>query len=240
MLDRSSLDVISRFKLAVLTRAQEGPRPVSLPRSNRGQKLEAEKAGTALVPKVVDYDGRNHLVHSNAAIERGTARAKRRWAGDPANDSDSESSDSESIKRMRLTEVLAPLSHPLEVLSHPAISKTFKLPCLATLAADLIQLIESEQNTLNHLNKLLAILDGEDAFYLLEENMGLKDDFFAVPEALKRHENTEPDADVVSYLQVSVQRQHEYIKNLTTIRNAVVKTDRYRANLLRWGKEMEW
>ena len=39
----------------------------------------------------------------------------------------------------------------------------------------MIDLIEIEQTNLNWLNKLLQVLNGEDWFYLLEENLGLKD-----------------------------------------------------------------
>lgn len=330
MLDSRSLEVISRFKLAVLTRAHQKDRSADLPTSNRGKKLPASAARNhALTAKVVEYDNLEHLVLTNDVIERSNYRNKRRWAdfygkendgysdlsdGVLESDDDESSDDDEGnpLKKLRLSEILAPLAHPSELVTHPAISKTYKLNCLATMAAELIQLIETEQNTLNDLNKLLQVLDGEDWYYLLEENMGLPeydhgldesvtarkkaqeqaqtqkeeqkdasepkeddknenkritrlssttpdndvtDPFFALPRTLamyekaqqKQMEEMQEDGDelevvqhdLVNYLQVSIQRQFEYIKNLTTIRNGIVKTDRYKRDLLKWGREMQ-
>lgn len=347
MLDSRSLDVISKFKLAILTRAQQKAEPApSLPKSNRGKKLPQMGASShALTSKVVEYGGSNHLVLTNDVIERTNYRNKRRWldfylsqnrkieesSSDSENDhgiddegaddgNDDDEYNESPLKKIRLSEILAPLAHPSELVTHPAISKTFKLTCLQTLALELIDLIEVEQGTLNHLNKLLQVLDGEDWYYLLEENMGLPvydhglddtitaqqkekkeseeaeqaekaklaktepdsvavaadsddnkritrlstaapdgqvqvtDPFFALPETLamyeaiqqKQMEETEEDGDeleslqqdLVSYLQVSIQRQFEYIKNLTTLRNGIVKVDRYKSDLYKWGKEM--
>lgn len=238
--------------------------------------------------------------------------------------------DSNPFKRLKLTEILAPLVHPSEIISHPAILKTYKLTIFNKLASELIELIEIEQVNLNWLNKLLQVLNGEDWFYLLEENLGLptydhglnqfsdddtsngavteegtkedtkskdleeskpeestaatttatesvegevqdlpkritrtaanaqedkdevSDPFFALPESLKTYESyqrqqmedpssdelTSIQEDLVNYLQVSIQRQHEYIKNLTQLRNGLVRTDRLKQDLYKWGKEM--
>lgn len=335
MLDSRTLEVISRFKLAVLTRAHEKTRSADLPTSNRGKKLPASVTRNhALTAKVVEYDSLEHLVLTNDVIERSNYRNKRRWSdfygaqndgyadlsdevlgSDSEDGGSSDDDDANPLKRLKLSEILAPLAHPSELVTHPAISKTFRLNCLATMAADLIQLIETEQNTLNDLNKLLQVLDGEDWYYLLEENMGLPeydhgldesvtvrkkaqeqkeaeqgeqkqdepkeepkeddknenkritrlssttpdndvtDPFFALPRTLavyeaaqqKQLEEMQEDGDeleivlhdLVNYLQVSIQRQYEYIKNLTTIRNGIVKTDRYKRDLLKWGREMQ-
>lgn len=323
MLDSRSLEVISRFKLALLTRSQNTQPALALPVSNRGKKLAASGAKTpALALKVVEYDGANHLVLTNDAIERSNYAKKRRWLDyvraengskddDYSSDEDaaaaSDSDDEHPLQKLSLGEILAPLAHPAELVTHPAISKTYRLGCLATLALDLINLIEVEQNTLNSLNKLLQVLAGEDWFYQLEENMEIpeydhgldeavsakikaqmgtepapeddKDDgengefkrvtrmakvpegkilitdpFFALPKTLalfeaqqqKQLEDAEDDGDelqqiqqdLINYLQVSIQRQHEYVSNLTTIRNGIVKADKYKGELLRWGKEM--
>lgn len=347
MLDSRSLEVISRFKLAILTRAQTQERSSNLPTSNRGKKLPSLAARNhALTPKVVEYAGQDHLVLTNDVIERSNYRNKRRWLdfygpenGQYGDSSDgalaseleddglsSDDDDENPLKRIRISEILAPLTHPAELVTHPAVSKTYKLTCLATMASDLIHLIEVEQNTLNDLNKLLQVLDGEDWFYLLEENMGLPeydhgldesrekesdkgdktgdnsadktgdsqpeqkngkqsedsdkdekpaddnkritrlsssspdnsqnvtDPFFALPKTLAMYEEAQRkqaeelqeggdelelvQQDLVNYLQVSIQRQYEYIQNLTTLRNGVVKADRYKSDLLKWGKEM--
>lgn len=314
MLDTRSLDVISKFKLALLTQAQTSKAAPSLATSNRGKKLPHGSENRHLLSKVVEYEGTNHLVLTNDVIERSNYRNKRRWqdyyqvdtgnsdesesSGSQSDDSDSNEEDENPFKKLHLSEILAPLSHPAELVTHPAISKTYRLPCLTNLASDLIDLIEVEQNTLNHLNKLLQVLDGEDWFYLLEENMGLPvydhglddsvtdkkkledekkekakdaepergvalkeedavvvtDPFFALPETLAKYEafqqkhleeaeaeESEAEGvqqDLVNYLQVSIQRQHEYIKNLTSIRNGIVKADRYKSDLYKWGKEM--
>lgn len=343
MLDEKSIDVISRFKLALLTRSQNPARNDTLPLSNRGRKLpSAESNPQALTPKIVEYDGSHHLVLTNDVIERTNYTNKRRWKdfyrlekrlSGVLLDSDSGNTDSESdselednpLKKIRLSEILAPIAHPSELATHPAILKTYKLTNLSVLAAELIETIEVEQHTLNQYNKLLQVLDGEDWYYQLEENMELPaydhglddslvepaesensketnatsedkenpekhdppalaaeppadaeetefankritraavqpedagevtDPFFALPKSLalfeqqqRRQREEIPDEDefaavqleLVNYLQVSIQRQHEYIKNLSTIRAGLVKADRYKRDLLRWGKDM--
>lgn len=384
MLDGRSLDVISKFKLALLTRAEKSVPHSDLPVSTRGRKLPNRTSSSALTPKIVEYNGDNHLVLTNDAIERSNYRNKRRWLhfystgkqkeelssededSHDENDSGEDNGDGERdgendenpLKKLRLSEILAPLAHPSEVATHPAILKTYKLTCFATLASDLIHSIEIEQNTLNQFNKLLQVLDGEDWFFQLEDNMELPiydhglddsealsansstiagtvgvsseekgegkigattsatttttittttttteplgasatstnngsepisgttdaapekedsptykritrgvaaeekvkitDPFFGLPKSIELfeqqqqkqlEEDEEKDDDPLeilkqdlrNYLQVSIQRQHECIKNLTTIRNGIVKADKYKRDLLRWGKEM--
>lgn len=220
-------------------------------------------------------------------------------------DSSDDEGDENPFKKLKLSEILLPLAHPSEILSHPAILKTFKLNTLNKLAKELIDLIEIEQTNLNWLNKLLQILNGEDWFYLLEDQLGLEkydhglvqddephndtvekvdeqdvksevdenkritrnsitnddvpsnpetqvsDPFFSLPKTLQKYEEFQSKSnldendelslvqeDLVNYLQVGIQRQHEYIKTLTQIRNGIVKVDRYRQDLFKWGKEM--
>ncbi|PSK39240.1 hypothetical protein C7M61_001843 [Candidozyma pseudohaemuli] len=328
MLDNRSLDVISKFKSAVLTKSHESENTATVTSLNRGRKLRQGAKQQSMKTKIVDYDGSGRLVITNNKFERSFHRRKMRWLefygasnvdlDDPEpesaeSDGTSDSSDLEDDENdenlfdvMRISEILAPLGHPSEVVTHPAISKTFKLSCLPTLASEFIELIEVEQNTLNHLNKLLRVLNGEDWFYLLEEHLGLpsydhgldesetkhddsttvqnpevgvaqepldrqetsenkksateekfdeEDPFFALPRSLAKYEDfqkprfddSDPEQaekleavqqDLTNYLQLSIQRQQEYIKNLTTIRNGIVKADRYRNDLQRWGKEM--
>ncbi|KAG7665194.1 RXT2 [[Candida] subhashii] len=409
MLDSSSLEVISRFKQALLSKQEQEKQqkqpssssqhshqqeePLikeSLPTYNRGYKLDNRDSSDSsyiLNPKVVEYENKQHLVLTNEAIERGNNKNKRRWIQTfippqdreqseddqftSESDDDNDSSDDEHpLKRLKLTEILAPLNHPSEIITHPAIGKTYKSPVFNKLALELIELIEVEQNNLNWLNKLLQVLNGEDWFYLLDENIGLKeydhgldeektaaiqakltaaaasaaatttteeakaktksatpvsttqavetanssqtntvspapppttanedeainsakkdstpvvssaptekeatvgssgaveepkqetpesdtesvtDPFFALPEALRRYELfqqqlTDPNdklanlkEDLINYLQVSIQRQHEYIKNLTNLRNGIVRAERLKKDLYKWGKEM--
>lgn len=353
MLDGRSLDVISKFKLALLTRAEHPVSRADLAVSNRGQKLPSGRNTSAsLTSKIVQFDGTNYMVLTNDAIERSNYRNKRRWLdfyasgnqndaisdgdeyssheGTSGSDNDNDDENDENpLKKLRLSEILAPLAHPSEVATHAAISKTYKLQCLSNLASDLIHSIEIEQKTLNQFNKLLQVLDGEDWYYQLEENMDLPtydhglddltsvsddkttktscdvqdnnnantinsnnnnndaaglndgaepseesttykritrgsaaeekvkitDPFFGLPKSLALferqqqkllEEDDEKDDDPLeilkqdlrNYLQVSIQRQHECIKNLTTIRNGIVKADRYKRDLYKWGKEM--
>ncbi|EAZ63479.2 hypothetical protein PICST_37825 [Scheffersomyces stipitis CBS 6054] len=308
MLDPTSLEIISRFKQAVLTRDSSSQSP-NLATSNRGSKLMMPTATMdTLHSKVVEYDGVNHLVLTNDSIEKSNFRNKRKWNDFYGNardeldevedeeddeDEDDESNNDENeddhpLKRLKIAEILAPLNHPSEIVSHPAISKTYKSQVLNKLATELIELIEVEQENLNCLNKLLQVLNGEDWFYLLEENLGLQeydhgldedrsknsegssktngskavendlqaeqdeevvDPFFALPEALKRYEShqvqfetddelTVLKDELINYLQVSIQRQHEYIKNLSVLRNGIVRADRLKKDLHKWGKEM--
>lgn len=376
MLDNKLLEVISRFKLALLTRSAREPSDSALLTANRGKKLAGlNSTSNTLKPKIVEYDGTNHLVLTNDVIERTNYRNKRRWldfyktddkrartssgyanrasdiSSDVSGEEDGAESESESgsdnedddpLRKLRLSELLAPLAHPSEIVTHPAISKTYKLTSLSVMASEIIDMIEVEQNTLNQLNKLFRILDGEDWYYQLEDNMELvqydhglddllvkppaadseqavaskdalestpnditevakkedvgtdtageaaeaggpdgepatngdvfenkritrtsamapgqiqiTDPFFALPKSLEIYERQQQiqveeqgdDGDelnaiqmeLMNYLQVSIQRQHEYIKNLSTIRGGLVRADRYKKELLRWGKEM--
>ena len=305
-----------------------------LPFSNRGIKLLSQHPSLdVLKTKIVEYKGEPYSVLTNETIERNNRRSKRKWSDyygkkadygdkeenvwlDEDNDDDGDNDDDRGegrihpLKTARIVELLSPLNHPLELVTHPAISKTYKLQTLSKLAMELIDLIEIEQNNLNWLNKLLQVLNGEDWFYLLEENLGLKDydhglnddkksstseerigedkeeknleqgqkkdalsadvtitaeennnneyddddensadPFFALPTAVKRfeafHELLEPKDDdggikeeLINYLQVSIQRQHEYIENLTQLRNGLVRADRLKNDLHKWGQEM--
>ncbi|KAG7193312.1 histone deacetylase complex subunit Rxt2 [Scheffersomyces spartinae] len=383
MLDSTSIGIISRFKEAVLSRSLQIPEHLNTPRlrSNRGNKLEVEQEG--LRSRVVEYDGKDHLVFADSDLQKITLRNKRKWKefydpdkngikrsaieaiaqlleSDDEEDEDSEDIDNDTfpdtktngnslstngnggvslngtsnsntnenpLATIKLSEILAPIEHPSEIISHPAISRTFKLTVFHRLSMDLIELIEVEQDTLNWLNKLLQVLNGEDWYYLLEENLGLKaydhgldddrkkriydettaaaadnnsvttstataittsanangddsslssgknimkyelgvtttlslndemidvtDPFFALPETLKRYEAHQADVlpgsnnelfalqeDLINYLQVSIQRQHEYVKNLIELRKGLVRADRLRHDLYKWGKEM--
>lgn len=245
---------------------------------------------------------KKYSVLSNESIEIDNLHNKRKWNeiyGDNKQDQNDDDEDDEEddeldydedkeehpLKKSRIIELLSPLNHPSEIISHPAISKTYKLQTLSKLASELIDLIEIEQTNLNWLNKLLQVLNGEDWFYLLEENLGLKDydhgldedkkkkieekennnkdntvvedefedeeenkadPFFALPTALKRYETYQQNLEssdplkeeLINYLQVSIQRQHEYIKNLILLRNGLVRADRLKSDLYKWGKEM--
>lgn len=329
MLDKRSLNIIARFKSAVLTRAYENENPPTVTALNRGKKLQSSEKQRTMKSKIVEYEGSDRLVFTNENIERSNYRRKRRWlefygSGDTgheasaqassdsegssiSSDGEEENKDESVLEDIRISEILAPLSHPSELATHPAISKTYKLSCLPDLASAFIELIEVEQNTLNQLNKLLRVLNGEDWYFFLEERLGLpiydhglddqdaklsnernlfhegnltanepldgqdikkqiekiandehhtgEDPFFALPQSLIRYEANQSQQfeksdftstdelenvqqDLINYLQLSVQRQQEYIKNLTLIRNGIVKADRYRIDLQRWGKEM--
>lgn len=318
MLDSTSLEVISRFKQALISRNAQTLESTSkdkpliegteiLPVYNRGLKLTSSSSSSlsttsklqpgvsTLKPKTAEYNGKKYVVLTNESIEGDNLRNKRKWNdtygekqtqdqqeleyGEGIKEGDEEDEeDIHPLKKSRIVELLSPLNHPSEIITHPAISKTYKLQTLSKLAYELIELIEIEQNNLNWLNKLLQVLNGEDWFYLLEENLGLKDydhsldeektkkinskdksidefeddeensadPFFALPTALKRYEtyqqsleaNDPLKEELINYLQVSIQRQHEYIKNLTLLRNGLVRADRLKKDLYKWGKEM--
>lgn len=312
MLDSFSLEVISRFKKALLAQKLDTDRNSktlneqneSLPVYNRGLKLlkTIQPSFNTLRSKVTEYGGKKYSVLSNESIEIDNLHNKRKWNeiyGDNKQDQNDDDEDDEEddeldydedkeehpLKKSRIIELLSPLNHPSEIISHPAISKTYKLQTLSKLASELIDLIEIEQTNLNWLNKLLQVLNGEDWFYLLEENLGLKDydhgldedkkkkieekennnkdntvvedefedeeenkadPFFALPTALKRYETYQQNLEssdplkeeLINYLQVSIQRQHEYVKNLLLLRNGLVRADRLKSDLYKWGKEM--
>lgn len=314
MLDPQSLEIISQFKQSLFQR-RTAAQPPALVVSNRGNKLASSGLGGPadghLRTKLVEYDNTSQVVYTNDELERSNRRSKRKWNaehGVPDDDIESETSDSDPssdddhpLKKIRLSEILAPLTHPSELVTHSAILNTYKLPVFSNLANNLIHLIEVEQNNLNWLNKLLQVLNGEDWYYVLEDKMGLEkydhglnddgkstetadgtgeagpetgpgtgagtgdddphkritrsagllevsDPFFALPETFKRYEafqtrQTENQDDpvreeLINYLQVSIQRQHEYIKNLTQLRNGLVRADRLKQDLFKWAKEM--
>ncbi|KAL1577210.1 RXT2_N domain-containing protein [Candida albicans] len=312
MLDSFSLEVISRFKEALSAQKLDTDRNSktlneqneSLPVYNRGLKLSKtiQPSFNTLRSKVTEYGGKKYSVLTNESIEIDNLHNKRKWNeiyGDNKQDQNEDDEDDEEddeldydedkeehpLKKSRIIELLSPLNHPSEIISHPAISKTYKSQTLSKLASELIDLIEIEQTNLNWLNKLLQVLNGEDWFYLLEENLGLKDydhgldedkkkkieekennnkdntvvedefedeeenkadPFFALPTALKRYETYQQNLEssdplkeeLINHLQVSIQRQHEYIKNLISLRNGLVRADRLKSDLYKWGKEM--
>lgn len=302
------MEIISRFKESLFSRRNQSVVPTLLV-SNRGNKLRPSGLGGptdgSLRTKLVEHDNTALVVYTNERLERSNRRSKRKWqaahgeadSADASESSDSEerSDDEHPLKKIRLSEILAPLTHPSELVTHPAVLKVYKLAVLATLANNIIHLIEVEQDTLNWLNKLLQVLNGEDWYNVLEGSMGLElydhglnddaktegdrsseksdrsdpklepkteesdkrvtrsllevsDPFFALPETLKKYEAFQTrlgDAsddpvkeELINYLQVSIQRQHEYIKNLTQIRNGLVRADRLKLDLLKWAKEM--
>ena len=283
-MDHHHLAIISQFKQRVLL----DPESLldSIGSLNRGHKLAAAEgpvaevieATSALHPHAVEYDGRNYLVWLLEAVDRSNRFRKRKWhqtfepsaleaASDEGGDDDDDDDDIDHpYKQVAIGELLAPINHPLEIVLHPAASRTYRLPIFNLMAMELIELIEVEQTNLNWLNKLLQVLNGEDWYYLLDDHLGLpkynhgltddkppqtdedgNDPFFALPEALTRYDAhqraLEADDDVlkeelINYLQVLIQRQHEYIKNLTTIRNGLVRSDRLKRDIYKWSKEM--
>ncbi|CUM63669.1 uncharacterized protein PRCAT00001253001 [Priceomyces carsonii] len=313
MLDVNSLEVISRFKQSLLTNELPS-QSINIASSNRGNKLGTTNTSLHhITSKVVEYDGNNYLVFTDESIEKENLINQRKWreeyigqgdfgdqvedededAVDQFDETDYDSGDEHPLKRIKISEILSPLNHPSEVVSHPAILKIFKLNVYGNLASELIETIEIEQDNLNYLNKLLQVTNGEDWYYLLEENLGLKsydhgldddktkiietvngegqesqegvanqetalknendsdtvDPFFALPEALVRYEKQQASSEseddlskvqdeLINYLQISIQRQQEYIKNLTILRNGLVKADRLKQDIYKWGKEM--
>lgn len=280
-MDHHQLAIISQFKQRVLLDPQSSLDAIGS--LNRGHKLAAAEgpvaevieATTTLHPQAVEYDGRNYLVWLLEAVDRANRVRKRKWHqtyDPPAQIPDSDSDDNDDdiddhpYKQVAIGELLAPINHPLEIVLHPAASRTYKLPIFNQMAMELIELIEVEQTNLNWLNKLLQVLNGEDWYYLLDDHLGLPkynhgltddkapppdedgpDPFFALPEALTRYDAhqraLEADDNVlkeelINYLQVLIQRQHEYIKNLTTIRNGLVRSDRLKRDIYKWSKEM--
>lgn len=347
-MDDRSLQTIARLKES-LAGAPSGVYARSGTFANRGAKATMPDRH-CLVPKVVEYEGRKRLVLTNDAVEHSARKRRRRWrrqygllGADAAATSESSASLAGSSDEsdgfagpydLDLAEILLPLAHPSEIVSHPAVLKTYRLAVFGKMAYELIELIELEQANLNWLNKLVQVLNGEDWFYMLEENMGLslydhglnddewtqpgvelqaeapalaqsqpqaeappalteappqpetlqaaeasgdasrgasppplpppkritrtaalseadreEDPFFALPEALRRYEAMQTSAEepthddmakeeLVNYLQVSIQRQQEYIKNLSQLRMGLVRADRLKLDLWKWGKEM--
>ncbi|EGV61036.1 histone deacetylase complex subunit Rxt2 [Yamadazyma tenuis] len=269
---------------------------------------EFKKAKSQSQAESSDVDDGDEASHEDNEIDDNDEGSET-GGGDDDRDYDE---DLNPLHDFNVTEILSPLSHPSEIISHPVLSGTFKSEALSKLATELIEVIESEQNTLNWFNKLLQVLNGEDWYYLLEENLGLpkydhglvndeepenpdkkpspsqngapepegevkkedengipkritrksnaevddvSDPFFMLPDTLKKYEMhqarvvEEPEPgkeselehvqeDLINHLQVSIQRQQEHIKNLMKLRENIVRADRLKTSLWKWGKEM--
>lgn len=292
MLDSKSIDVISRFKQNLLLKNVKH-KEVNSFFTNRGNKLDLlPLTFDNLKTKIVEYSGLNHLVLTNETIERSNYKNKYGWKKfnkitddiftfDEEEEEDcTDFSDEENpLKTIKFTEILAPLSYPIEIVTHQSILKIFNLQIFNNLAIDLIVLIETEQKNLNKINKLLLILNGEDYFYYLDDNFNQNnknslnldsddnenhikstlsqdemsenleiDTFFELPKTLKKSEinfnkkfNDEfltLKKSLIKYLLASKQRHNEYINNLIQIRNSLIRADRLKNNLLKWGEKL--
>ncbi|CAH6720633.1 hypothetical protein CLIB1444_04S04478 [[Candida] jaroonii] len=307
MLDSKSIEVIQEFKNAIISQRLPKVTNSNVLESNRGKKLDFE----AIKSKVVEINGNEYIVGTNTMTEKSTHRNKRKWkeyedyngetivdndvvVSESEEDDDEEEEDEEDILGdLNIGEILGAINHPSDLVVHPEISRTYKSEVLSKLASELIDLIEIEQTTLNNLTNLLSVLNGEDWYYLMEENMGLpeydhgltnddkteeikdveklqmikeddkeddkritrtqddevQDSFFKLPGALRKYEMMQSDFndesklkkvqnELINYLQISIQRQQEYIKNLTNLRNNIVRADRLKNQLYKWAKEM--
>ena len=63
------------------------------------------------------------------------------------------------------TELLIPLSHPSELVTHPALSRTFKSNKIRVLAEQALESIRTEHAHMTKLSKLLSILLGDENIF---------------------------------------------------------------------------
>ncbi|CCH45977.1 Transcriptional regulatory protein [Wickerhamomyces ciferrii] len=200
--------------------------------------------------------------------------------------------DDDPYHQIDIEKILAPISHPSDIVTRSSLSRTYNSDVLKKLAQQAIETIEREQNNVIQLSKLLDTLLGEDCGPLLEAQLLLPeynhnltsinqeeetpeqtqqqqqqqlenqeepqidildkritrrqstqetDPFFALPQ-LKFDSNfglNPEDAEEARQLsQISLQRSEELIRNLTTLRNGLVRAETLKSKILQWSKEI--
>lgn len=173
------------------------------------------------------------------------------------------------MSKFNLREALKPISQPSDVVNIPNIARTYKSKNLDRMAEELIHVIESEQNNVILLSKLMNIFLGDNPEIILEKSLGLPeydhhldlnqaeagqqqqeqeqlidgmDPFFMLPAY-----QTDPqlnldlaEADELRQLvQIALQRNEEFVRSLSQIRNGFVRAIRLRDFVYQWCCEMK-
>lgn len=220
-----------------------------------------------------------------------------RTQGDDDDDEDSEEDSDDPVASIDLTDILAPIQHPSDIITRKTYNRIFNLEKkgnhLLKIAYDTIEMIESEQETVIQLTKLMNMFLGDgyqeltpdninlpdydhklslndlnlslindpaELFQELEENADdtreeddkahtrskdnarITDPFFQLPNFTqnKSIESIDPQEleETRQLTQITLQRNQEFIRCLTKIRNGCVKVDKFKQNIYKWAKEM--
>jgi hypothetical protein len=74
---------------------------------------------------------------------------------------------------IKLVDLLAPITHPSQVPTHPAISRSFKSTITVTLAKRALEVICDEQENVVKFSKLMSVFLGDDPSFLLHDKLNL-------------------------------------------------------------------
>src|SRR5271156_1300560 len=91
---------------------------------------------------------------------------------------------------MLIVELLIPLSHPSELVTHPALTRIFKSNKVRVLAEQALESIRAEQAHMTKLRRLLSVLLGDENIFTETEEFPLP------PVPTQPPEDTDSDKDV--------------------------------------------
>ena len=94
------------------------------------------------------------------------------------------------IALILIVELLIPLSHPSELVTHPALSRIFKSNKIRVLAEQALESIRAEQAHMTKLRRLLSVLLGDENIFVEQ------DDISPQAVSIQPPEDTDSDKDV--------------------------------------------
>lgn len=149
--------------------------------TNRGNKLKRSASqvyrGRLNGPL---FDGHGvKIVEYEPGKKRAVVYKKRRVDakdnGDDDDDDDNDISDEQDdiYEDIKLRDLLAPISDPAQLPTHPAISHTYKSPVLRTLSNRAMTIITEEHKNVVRFSKMMRLFLGEDPKYILPKSLNL-------------------------------------------------------------------
>lgn len=171
---RMFLDAVMRQKANNPTKLNKSKEGFTFPSAggittNRGNKLLQSSEGVSRAFLNNSAGTNREEVFYNGSVHKLLAR-KRRHEEDV---SDDEQLDLHKLVDLR--QVLAPVSSLEDVVTHPAVSKTFKSKAFGELALQAVLMVEKEQANVIWLSKLLEAFLGDYPGPLREETLRLKE-----------------------------------------------------------------
>lgn len=173
---------------------------------------------------------------------------------------DNSDSDVDDIyKDINIGSLLAPINHPSEIPSHPAISRAFNNTTIKTMARQALEIITEEQKHAVQFARLMSVFLGDDPKYRkvdmlklpeleekepVEEADALSKDldvFFEVPQITVDRDygiRAEDAEETRQLTQIAQQRSEEFIRCMTKVRFGLLKAERYQRQVWNWCKEM--
>lgn len=147
--------------------------------SNRGHKLERGAKNVAMRRLGSASEGQDKyglkLIECYGA-KRAVIYKKRRTVYDDMEEEEIEDLDEDEespYDEIKLETLLAPITNPSQVTTHPALRQTYTSSILANLAERTLDIICEEQKYVVKLAKLMSVFLGDDPSYLMAENLHL-------------------------------------------------------------------